>query len=103
MKRILVRCLLVMVLIPVWFSQSQASLEWSVQRTLRLKDPPVDVAVSLNGKWIFVLTEPGSIHVYTPGGRLQETIQVGGSYAIQQYATCLQDNSDDKIESHVPN
>lgn len=54
-----------------------AEVEWDIQRTLNLESAPLDVAVSLNGKWIFVLNDGGSIHIYAPNGALQEKIDVG--------------------------
>ena len=76
MKRIYI-CLIVLVMVPVLCSQGLAAVEWDIQRTLNLMEPPLDVAVSLNGRWVFVLTQSGSVHIYTPDGRLEETIQVG--------------------------
>ena len=61
----------------VLFSQGLAAVEWDVQRALNLKDAPLDVAVSLNGRWVFVLTQSGNVQIYTPDGRLEETIRVG--------------------------
>jgi len=77
--RIKRRCTLslaAIVLVMVWFAQGLATVEWDIQRTLNLKDPPLDVAVSLSGRWVFVLTQAGNVHIYTPDGRLEETIRV---------------------------
>ena len=76
MKRIY-KCLLALVMVPVLFSQGLATVEWDIQKTLNLKDAPLDVAVSLSGRWIFVLTQSGNVQMYTPDGRLEETIPVG--------------------------
>jgi hypothetical protein len=77
MKRIYRIGLLVLVLVPVLFSQGLAAVEWNIQRTLNLTEPPLDVAVSLSGRWVFVLTESGDVHIYTPEGRLEGTLHVG--------------------------
>ena len=45
--------------------------------TLSLKEKPRDAAMSLNGKWIFVLTEKGEILIYSSDGKLEDTISVG--------------------------
>jgi hypothetical protein len=70
-------CLLALLLIAIVGSNSSAEVEGDIQRTLKLQEAPVDVAVSLNGKWFFVLTQTGSIQVYTPDGRLEGQLTVG--------------------------
>lgn len=41
-----------------------ADLEWTQTKQLRLEESPLDVSVSVDGKWIFVLS-PGEILVYS--------------------------------------
>jgi protein-disulfide isomerase len=41
-----------------------ADIEWTVKKQLKLEAAPVDVASSVDGKWIFVLTS-GEILVYS--------------------------------------
>ncbi len=69
--------LLMALIVIVFFSHSLASVEWDVQRTLKLENSPVDVAVSVNGKWIFVLTDQGNILIYSADGTLKDKIAVG--------------------------
>jgi len=66
-----------LLLVAVFVSNGFADVEWNIQKTLKTDTPPVDVTVSRNGKWIFVLTAPGNILVYTPDGKLQDKIGVG--------------------------
>jgi hypothetical protein len=66
-----------LVFLLVWFSYSPAELEWDVQRTLQVKEKSRDVAMSLNGEWIFVLTEKGEILVYSADGTLSGRVSVG--------------------------
>ena len=54
-----------------------AAVEWGVQKKLQLDAPPVDVAVSLDDKWVFVLTDRGEVLVFTKDGSLKEKIPVG--------------------------
>ena len=54
-----------------------AAVEWSVQKKLQLEAPPVDVAVSLNDKWVFVLNDRGEVLVFSSDGGLKEKIPVG--------------------------
>jgi hypothetical protein len=66
-------------LLLAWISYSPAEVEWDVQRTLKIKGKSRDVAMSLNGKWIFVLTEKGEILIYSADGKLSDRISVGNS------------------------
>ncbi len=70
-------CLLTLLLTAVFVSNGFADVEWNIQKTLKTDTPPVDVAVSANGKQIFVLTETGEILIYAPDGKLQDKIGVG--------------------------
>jgi len=54
-----------------------ATVEWNIQNTLKTDAVPIDVAVSADGKSIFVLTEDGKILIYDSDGELTETIKVG--------------------------
>jgi len=54
-----------------------AEVEWKIKNTLKTGQPPLDVAVSADGKSIFVLTVDGSILIYESKGQLKDTIKVG--------------------------
>jgi protein-disulfide isomerase len=58
-------------------SLGNATVEWNIEKTLNLKNPPIDIAVSRNGKWIFILTAGGQIAIYSSAGLLEDTITVG--------------------------
>ncbi len=51
-----------------------ADVDWEIQRSLNLGARPLDVALSADGKTLFVLTEEGSILVFgsdgTPSGKI---------------------------------
>jgi protein-disulfide isomerase len=51
----------------------------TVARTLTLDETPIDTALSASGKYIFVLTDKGKVLVYTPDGKLNDTIPVDKS------------------------
>ena len=53
------------------------TLDWEVLDTLQLNANPLDVAVSVDGKTVFVLTQKGSIQIYQVNGRLTDKIEVG--------------------------
>ena len=57
--------------------QADAKVEWRIENTLKTGQPPLDVAVSPDGKSIFVLTADGSILIYNRDSQLEDTIKVG--------------------------
>jgi len=61
----------------VFFSPCFAVLEWSVLNRLQIDTLPIDVAVSLNDKWVFVLNDRGEVLVFSRDGSLKEKIRVG--------------------------
>jgi len=70
-------CLLVILIVPGFFTQGLAFVEWNIHKTLKLDTQPLDVVVSQNGNSIFVLTESGKILVYSSDGNLKDKIDVG--------------------------
>lgn len=62
-----------MVAVPLAF----ATVDWEILNTLRLEAPPLNVAISPDGKTAYVLTHKGNILVYTLDGRLTDKIEVG--------------------------
>lgn len=61
----------------IFSAESFARVEWDVQQKLKMDTPPVDVAVSTDGKWIFVLNDSGNILIYSSDGKLEDKISVG--------------------------
>jgi hypothetical protein len=70
-------CLLALLIAAIFTANSFAVVAWDIQKTIKMDMPPVDVAVSEDGKRIFVLIETGEILIYTPDGKLQDKIGVG--------------------------
>jgi len=56
---------------------SFAEVDWDIQSTLKFDAAPLDIALSLDGNSIFVLTEGGNILIYDSEGTLQDKIAVG--------------------------
>jgi WD40 repeat protein len=77
MKRRCAAILLTLAILLVWFAPSKATVESLVVKTLTFNEKPRDTAISLNGKWIYILTEKGEILIYDSNGRLDDTISVG--------------------------
>ena len=51
--------------------------DWQVRQNLQLDHTPIDMLVSSNNKWIYILDDDGQILIYTARGRLKDSIQVG--------------------------
>ena len=60
---------------------SPANVEWSLEHTFQVDQTPLDMAVSPDGKHIFVLTGSG-IFIYSQDGKLEDKIDVG--YPVDQ-------------------
>ena len=60
-------------------THSHAEVEWTLHKTFKTQTPPRDVEASVNGKWVFVLTEQGQILIYASNGVLRDSIDVGNS------------------------
>jgi hypothetical protein len=76
MKRSSAIILLSLTILLVWSPPSMATVELNVAMTLKLTEVPRDTVMSLNGRWIYILTEKGEIQIYTSSGRLKDTIAV---------------------------
>ena len=66
--------------ILIFYSPTHAVVEWSIQQKIKIDAEPVDVAVSLNDMWIFVLNDKGEVLVYSKSGKLEEKIPVGKDF-----------------------
>jgi DNA-binding beta-propeller fold protein YncE len=67
----------VMLLMVASAASGSATVEWEILNTLKLGTPPLDVAISPDGKTVFVLTDKGNIQIYEVNGRLTDNIEVG--------------------------
>lgn len=72
--------IIVVVMGSITMSYAAGSVEWNVLKTMQLETAPIDVALSLDGKWVFVLTEHGQILIYSSGGPLKDKIDVGNHF-----------------------
>ena len=59
-----------------FFAPAHAVVEWNVEKTFKLEKPPVDVAVSGDGQWVFVLAEGGKLFIYSQDGMLKDSLTV---------------------------
>lgn len=77
MKKIARMLILVWLAVGLTAGWSGAEVEWNIPSTLKLQSPPKDVAVALNGRYFYILSEEGDIYIYTPNGMLQGRIPIG--------------------------
>jgi DNA-binding beta-propeller fold protein YncE len=81
MKREKIKLVLVlaMAILIGALSNSFASdnVEMNVYKTLQLEETPIDVAVSPDGRRIFVLTDRGEVVVYSSAAKIEARIDVG--------------------------
>jgi hypothetical protein len=56
---------------------ASSTVEWSILETLKLEEAAIDVAVSPDGRRIFVLSEQGNVFIYTSGSRASTNLDVG--------------------------
>jgi hypothetical protein len=75
--KIIAHLIIVVVMGSITMSYAAGSVEWNVLKTMQLETAPIDVALSLDRKWIFVLTEQGQILIYSSAGPLKDKIDVG--------------------------
>ena len=54
-----------------------AKTDWQVRQKLQLEQAPIDMLVSSNNKWIYILTSDGQIVIYSTRGQLRDSISVG--------------------------
>ncbi|UCE54146.1 MAG: hypothetical protein JSV31_01500 [Desulfobacterales bacterium] len=54
-----------------------ATVEWQIIQTLNIDASPLDMAVSPDGRTIYVLTEDGNIYIYSADGTLKDKIHIG--------------------------
>ena len=53
------------------------SVEWSILKTLQLDAALLDVAITRDGRRIFVLTDQGEIFIYSSTTKLEAKIEAG--------------------------
>ncbi len=59
---------------------SAAEMEWQIDKQFNLKSPALDMALSQDGKWIYLLDENGDLNIYDMKGALEGKIPVGKGY-----------------------
>ena len=68
--------LTLMILWLVAVPMAQAEVDARVVRTLQLKTTPVDLAITGNGRYIYVLTADAKLQIFNNTGELHDTVAV---------------------------
>ena len=76
-KAVLLGAIMAIVLGAFANSYASDNVEWNVYKTLQLEETPIDVAVSPDGRRIFVLTDRGEVVIYLSAGKIEAKIDVG--------------------------
>jgi DNA-binding beta-propeller fold protein YncE len=58
---------------------AQAEVEKSTSKTLKLEAKPIDMAVSADGKYTYILAEGGKILIFDASGQIKDTLSVSES------------------------
>lgn len=74
-----------------------AAVDWEVENTFQAENPPLDVAGSLDGKRIFVLTAGGKLLIFSSDGKPGETMEVDPSMDRLDVSGLAPANYQDKI------
>lgn len=69
-------CILLTALLFSFSAMALAEVEKGASKTLKLEAKPIDMAISADGKYTFVLAEGGKVFIYDTGGGLKDTLKV---------------------------
>jgi len=72
-------CALLFVLLFCFITLAQAEVEKGASKTLKLDAKPIDMTVSADGKYTFILAEGGKILIFDSSGELKDTLTVSDS------------------------
>jgi len=53
------------------------NVEWNVYKSMQLDETPIDVALTADGRRIFVLTDKGQVLIYSSTDKMEAKIDVG--------------------------
>ncbi len=73
-------CLALVITALMMPSICMADTEWETKFTMTLENPPLDMAVSRDGQWIYLLLKGGTLQIYTYDRVFKGSIDVGGGY-----------------------
>jgi hypothetical protein len=72
-------CILLFVLLFSFSGLALAEVEKGASKTLKLEAKPIDMTISADGKYTFILAEGGKILILDSAGQLKDTLTVSES------------------------
>jgi protein-disulfide isomerase len=57
-----------------------AEVQHTTKNEITLKTTPLDIAISRDGQWVYMLLKGGTLQVYTYDGKLKGAVDVGDTY-----------------------
>jgi len=72
----MLKMLMVSLVLTISVSAGSATLEWEIQRTLKLDTPPLDMVISADGKSVYILADKGEVQIYDLDGHLKDKIEI---------------------------
>ena len=72
-------CILLIALFFCFSAMAQAEVEKGASKILKLDAKPIDMAVSADGKYTFILAKGGKILIFDSSGALKDTLKVSDS------------------------
>jgi len=72
-------CILLIALLFSFSTMAHAEVEKGASKTFKLDAKPIDMTVSADGKYTFILAEGGKILIFNKGGVLKDTLKVSDS------------------------
>ncbi len=86
MRRFIVQLFLSLAMFSLFTAPAFAGFDLGGSQQIDIGVKSLDTAVSADGKWIFVLTEDGSIRVLTWRGELSQVIKTGKTYSKIEFS-----------------
>ncbi len=72
-------CIFFIALLFCFSTIAQAEVEKGASKTFKLDAKPIDMTVSADGKYTFILAEGGKVLIFDSGGVLKDTLKVSDS------------------------
>ena len=79
MRSVRVVCIMILALLFSFCALAFAEVEKGASKTFNLEAKPIDMTVSADGKYTFILAEGGNILILDSSGALKDTLKVSDS------------------------
>jgi hypothetical protein len=77
MKKTLIAIAMAAALTTLTAMRAGAEVDWQLLRTLNIEAAPIDIAVSADGSYVYVLAESGTVLIYRNDGTLEGRLETG--------------------------